>query len=107
MSKRFLLAVLLVAGCAAGDGAGSGPEDVVASDDFQCPGGPVIHVDYLKGGDARVEVGGRDPLRLPRAVSGSGARYADGRNEIWEAKGEMRVTLADGTKLEGCPRQGG
>jgi membrane-bound inhibitor of C-type lysozyme len=44
---------------------------------------------------------------LPRAVSGSGARYADGRNEIWEAKGEMRVTLADGTKLEGCPRQGG
>jgi len=107
MPKRFLLVAFLLAGCASGDGAGSGPEDVVASGDFQCPGGPVIHVDYLKGGDARVEVGDRDPLQLPRAVSGSGARYADGRNEIWEAKGEMRVTLADGTKLEGCPRLDG
>jgi membrane-bound inhibitor of C-type lysozyme len=106
MYKRaiLLLTLLLAAGCAGADGSDGGAREVAHSGAFKCPDGPMIRVDYLAGGDAIVEVGDRDPLRLPRAISGSGARYADSENEIWEAKGELRVTLADGTKLEGCPR---
>jgi membrane-bound inhibitor of C-type lysozyme len=97
--------LLLVTGCTDADRPASVPDTAARSAEFVCSEGTTISVSYVEEGSVRVTVGDREPIRLPQAVSASGARYADGENEIWEAKGETRVTLVDGTKLDNCRRQ--
>ena len=72
---------------------------------FLCAEGTAVEVEYGADDVATVRVGERPSIRLERAISGSGARYSDGRNEIWEAKGKLRVKLSDGTDLEACERR--
>jgi len=105
MIRYILSMLLLVAGCTDADRSASVPDTAPRSAEFVCPEGTTISVAYVEEGSVRVTVGDREPIRLPQAVSASGARYSDGENEIWEAKGETRVTLADGTKLDDCRRQ--
>lgn len=44
--------------------------------------------------------GGRE-VTLPRAVSGSGARYSDGRETFWEHQGEATFTSGEEVLFEG------
>jgi gamma-glutamyltranspeptidase/glutathione hydrolase len=59
----------------------------------------------LSGADGFVRWSENGTTRiLARVLSGSGARFADGRNEIWEHQGELRVTL-DGQGARVCRPQ--
>ena len=49
---------------------------------------------------ARATVGGKT-WTLPRAVSGSGARYTDGRTLIWDKGGDARLEI-DGAAADFC-----
>lgn len=67
---------------------------------FRCPGGAVLGARY--SGDSVA-------LRLPdgvatlaRALSASGARYANDTLEFWEHAGEVRVTQRGRVSYSGC-----
>ncbi|MBI1182501.1 MAG: hypothetical protein GC201_18315 [Alphaproteobacteria bacterium] len=70
---------------------------------YHCEGGFDIKATYFDDPD-EVVLKPKDgqEVALQRAQSGSGARYADGKNELWEHQGVARITLADGTALEHC-----
>ncbi len=70
---------------------------------FECQDGTVFRAQYSEDAEAvTLYMHGRPQLKLKRSRSGSGARYADNRNEFWEHQGEAKVTLGDGTVWEGC-----
>jgi len=86
-----VLALVLGAAAAAGcAGPGSPAPPPIAVSDYVCDDGAALHVRWWAD---RLEAdhGGRR-WALPRAVSGSGARYADGAREVWEHQGVVRVT---------------
>lgn len=101
------LLVLLLAGCAAPPGPEQPASDRTTEAHYLCPNSTVIRARYhidekyadLLVGDAA------DPIPLPLAMSGSGARYSDGAYELWEHQGTARVTLPNGTVLDGCIKQ--
>jgi len=66
----------------------------VAAFDYACDNGTVLHVKWWKE-KATVSFNGKDWI-LPRALSGSGARFSDGVREVWEHQGEVRVTGPEG-----------
>jgi len=43
-----------------------------------------------------------DTIRLPIAISASGARYSDGQRTFWEHQGTARLELPD-TTIDACP----
>jgi membrane-bound inhibitor of C-type lysozyme len=100
---------LLLAGCWTSDEAATLPQPAgkSAAATYLCPDGTVIHARYYI--DAKLvdfTLGdSTEPVRLPIAMSGSGARYSDGASELWEHQGKVRVTLPDGTVYDGCPKQ--
>lgn len=63
--------------------------DYIAVTRYDCAG-DALTVRWAKD-FADVHVHGKT-FRLPRARSGSGARYADGVREIWEHQGELSWT---------------
>lgn len=101
---------LLVACAAAGCSTGVTPESMPAGSDsfiearYLCPDGMAVMVRYNRAEDyADVTLDtASTPVRLPLALSGSGARYSDGAYEIWEAKSILRLTTPDGTVRDNC-----
>ena len=61
---------------------------------YDCRDNGAVAVDYTPE-TARVTVDGRT-WTLPRAVSGSGARYTDGRTLIWDKGGDARLEVEGG-----------
>lgn len=100
---------LLLAACSMSDDAGSQapPSGKTADASYLCPDGTVIHARYYVEADSvDLRVGDEAlSVRLPIAMSASGARYTDGAYEIWEHQGEARVSLPDGTVHEACAKQ--
>ncbi len=97
---------VIVTGCACGPSDTAGTQKAAAA--------PAAAVDYVCGGRDRLNVkwtaeaaqvtasGGT--WLLPRARSGSGARYADSRREVWEHQDELRWTDAGAGPVT-CYRQ--
>ena len=91
----LLSAAFLLSACAASPGA---PERFT----FACAGGTSFTVGYDAGDElAEVAAGGRR-YRLPRARSGSGARYAADGVELWEHQGRASLTGAAGGPYQDC-----
>ncbi len=79
---------LLLAACTA-----DRPAQPVAVSNLRCDNGQMVRIAWWP---EKAEVTFReDRWTLPLAMSGSGARYADGLREVWEHQGIVRVT--DGT----------
>lgn len=107
-ARRNALAVGLVAVAAAGaggcDGRGrsmetAGPTEkqpIVSA--FVCDGGLPGRVVW-RGDTAEVSFGGETWV-LPQAISGSGARYFDGKRELWEHQGALRLTIEAAAPLQ-------
>ncbi|MBE0530625.1 MAG: MliC family protein [Rhodospirillales bacterium] len=76
---------LLLAACAA-----ERPAQPVAVFDLRCDNGSSLHVAWWPE-KAEVTYGAQH-WTLPIAMSGSGARYADGVREVWEHQGIVSVT---------------
>lgn len=68
--------------------------------DFRCPGGPVVAARYT--GDSVALRLPEGTATLPRALSASGARYANDTLEFWEHAGEVRVTRRGHVVYSGC-----
>ena len=71
---------------------------------FVCPSGAEIKVSYEEEGDlAIVQLEGKE-YRLSRAISASGARYANEDESVvfWEHQGEAMVLFNDEPAYEGC-----
>jgi membrane-bound inhibitor of C-type lysozyme len=84
-----LLALLAFSGCA------RSPEHV-----FACPDGTVLRARYSADSvTLRLPEG---VATLPIARSASGARYANDTLEFWEHAGEVRLSLRDSARHEGC-----
>jgi membrane-bound inhibitor of C-type lysozyme len=106
---RMSFLVLLLAACA----TPPGPEQTLPAPGrttearYLCSNGTVIRARYhIDEKYADVLVGdAAEPLPLPLATSGSGARYSDGAYELWEHHGTARVTLPNGTVFDGCIKQ--
>jgi membrane-bound inhibitor of C-type lysozyme len=87
--SRPAVVMLAVAGCVAT------PEYA-----FVCPDGAVLHARY--SGDSVALRLPRGDATLPVARSASGARYANDTLEFWEHAGEVRLSLRDSVRHEGC-----
>ena len=70
------------------------------------PEGDTARIEYVCGsvrfaveydGDIAVVSGPRGFLRLPLAISASGARYSDGSHTYWEHQGTARFEFPDTT----------
>ncbi len=93
----------LMVGCS--EDAGMGRHDakalsnsgVVAVSNFDCGVGGGLTVRWAKD-LAEVSIAGETRL-LPRARSGSGARYSDGTREVWEHQGLLRWTDAEASPV--------
>ena len=72
---------------------------------FACANGKSFTVTYDEGDKAAVVKAGAETYRLPVAVSGSGARYSDGKVEFWEHQGEAMLNGASDGPYESCPLQ--
>ena len=60
-----------------------------------------IVADYPEGGETvAVRVQGQT-FALPRVISGSGARYSDGKTTLWEHQGEAQFETS-GATFTGC-----
>jgi heat shock protein HslJ/uncharacterized membrane protein len=59
---------------------------------FECPEGPAFVLVPVLGGDAALELD-RDVRRLTRQVTGSGARYSDGKVTVWNEGREALLEL--------------
>jgi membrane-bound inhibitor of C-type lysozyme len=69
---------------------------------FRCPDGAILGVSYVTD-TARLTLA-RGTARLPRVISGSGARYANDTLEFWEHAGEVRVSLRGRVEHSACHR---
>jgi membrane-bound inhibitor of C-type lysozyme len=83
------------------------PAGKVAEASYLCADGTMIHARYyIDAQSVDLTVGdSAEPVRLPVAMSGSGARYSDGAYELWEHQGKARVTLPSGTVHDECATQ--
>ena len=54
-----------------------------------------------------VKPSGGEAVKLPRAVSGSGARYSNGRRTFWEHHGEGSYWVGDKLIFRGRVREEG
>ncbi|MBW7850621.1 MAG: MliC family protein [Rhodospirillales bacterium] len=91
-AHRTTLAALLalaLAGCAADPRPTAQP--------LTCDGGRTLAVTFDAAADTALLAEGRERRRLPRLISGSGARYGDGRTELW-IKGREATLTEDGTR---------
>jgi membrane-bound inhibitor of C-type lysozyme len=72
---------------------------------FACANGKSFTVSYDEATThATVKAGGATH-KLPSVISGSGARYSDGKVEFWEHQGEATLTGADDGPYDRCPRK--
>lgn len=72
---------------------------------WDCGAGTTFTVRYGPGDVAVVSREGREVF-LPRAVSGSGARYTDGTTTFWEHAGRARLETPSATYPDCAPVPG-
>ena len=94
---RHLVLTAAAAAAAAGCAAPETADPIRAI--YDCRDNGAVVVDYTPE-TARVTVGGRT-WTLPRAISGSGARYTDGRTLIWDKGGDARLEV-EGAAADSC-----
>ncbi len=91
-----LAALAALAGCSTASAPAGGRTD------WRCDGGAAFSVRF-RGEEAHVFAGGQ-VYELPVAVSGSGARYAEGGVEYWEHQGQATLNGARGGPYTNCRR---
>lgn len=88
----------------AGDGSSDSPDtapDVIEAT-FVCPDGTRIDTVFDNSADTVTFTLPDETITLPRAVSGSGARYSDGTTTFWNNGNEALVEVNGETIYEGC-----
>jgi len=88
-------------GARAGGAHGAAANEVHLVYVWRCAGGSSFAVYYDKDGSAVVTAASQKYV-LPRAISGSGARYADGEVEFWEHQGKATLSGAAGGPYREC-----
>ena len=70
---------------------------------FRCPDGQTVMAQFLLPEDQFVNVrfAGRE-LRLPHVISGSGARYSDGKTTFWNKGRNVLVEVDDKIVVQDC-----
>jgi membrane-bound inhibitor of C-type lysozyme len=93
-----LLILAFLSACGGGDSPSAIPGDTPAAT-FDC-GDFRFTVSYRS--DTAVVAMPGDTIRLPIAISASGARFSDGTSTFWEHQGAARLELPD-RDFEDCP----
>jgi membrane-bound inhibitor of C-type lysozyme len=75
---------------------------------FHCPDGQTVMAQFQLPEDKFVNVrfAGRE-LRLPHVISGSGARYSDGKTTFWNRGKSVLMEVDDKIVVQDCMLQGG
>jgi membrane-bound inhibitor of C-type lysozyme len=83
--------------------AGTKPETEQKWLSFRCPGGQTVMAQFHLPEDRFVNVrfAGRD-LRLPHVISGSGARYSDGKTTFWNKGRNVLMEVDDKVVVQDC-----
>jgi membrane-bound inhibitor of C-type lysozyme len=70
---------------------------------FRCPDGQTVMAQFHLPEDQFVDVrfAGRE-LRLPHTISGSGARYSDGKTTFWNRGRSVLVQIDDKIIVQDC-----
>jgi membrane-bound inhibitor of C-type lysozyme len=73
---------------------------------FLCPDGQTVMAQFELPEDKFVNVrfAGRE-LRLPHVISGSGARYSDGKTTFWNRGKSVLMQVDDKTVVQDCMLQ--
>lgn len=73
---------------------------------FRCPDGQTVMAQFQPQDQfVNVRFAGRE-LRLPHVISGSGARYSDGKTTLWNRGRSVFVEVDDKIVVEDCMQQG-
>jgi len=74
---------------------------------FRCPDGQTVMARFVEPQDQFVSVrfAGRD-LRLSHVISGSGARYSDGKTTLWNRGRSVFVEVDDKIVVQDCMLRG-
>ena len=73
---------------------------------FRCPDGRSVSAQFEpKDEFVSVRFDGRD-LRLPHVISGSGARYSDGKTTLWNKGDSVFVEVNDKIVVRDCVLEG-
>jgi membrane-bound inhibitor of C-type lysozyme len=74
---------------------------------FRCPDGQAVMAQFQLPEDQFVNVrfAGRE-LRLPHVISGSGARYSDGKTTFWNKGRSVLVEVDDKIVVQDCMLEG-
>jgi membrane-bound inhibitor of C-type lysozyme len=74
---------------------------------FRCPDGQTVMAQFHLPEDQFVNVrfAGRE-LRLPHVISGSGARYSDGKTTFWNRGKSVLMEVDDKIVVQDCILQG-
>ena len=74
---------------------------------FRCPDGQTVMARFEPQDQfVSVHFAGRD-LRLPHVISGSGARYSDGKTTFWNKGNSALMEVDDKVVVQDCMLQGG
>ncbi|HET7023648.1 MAG TPA: MliC family protein [Gemmatimonadales bacterium] len=69
---------------------------------FVCPAGDTVRVQFLNDSAAVLLPRDATPHLLPRAISGSGARYSDGTLTFWNKGDSAFVMRGDSIVIQDC-----
>jgi membrane-bound inhibitor of C-type lysozyme len=74
---------------------------------FRCPDGQTVMAQFQLPEDQFVNVrfAGRE-LRLPHVISGSGARYSDGKTTFWNKGRSVLMEVDDKVVVQDCRLEG-
>jgi membrane-bound inhibitor of C-type lysozyme len=73
---------------------------------FRCPDGQVVMAQFQPQDQfVNVRFAGRE-MRLPHMISGSGARYSDGKTTFWNRGRSVFVEVDDKIVVQDCMLQG-
>jgi membrane-bound inhibitor of C-type lysozyme len=74
---------------------------------FRCPDGQTVMAQFQLPEDQFVNVrfGGRE-LRLPHVISGSGARYSDGKTTFWNKGRAVLMEVDEKVVVQDCMLEG-
>ena len=75
---------------------------------FRCPDGQTVMAQFQLPEDKFVNVrfAGRE-MRLPHVISGSGARYSDGKTTFWNKGDSVLMEVDDKVVVQDCMLQEG
>ena len=87
--------------------SGTKPETKQKWLSFRCPDGQAVMAQFQLPEDQFVNVrfAGRE-LRLPHVISGSGARYSDGKTTFWNRGRSVLVEVDDKIVVQDCMLEG-